>query len=396
MVAEGAVTLNRTLHPWAWWSWAIGVGLAVSGTTNPLLLALVGLSLVIVVLLRRSAAPWARSVRAYLFLALFVIGMRVLFQIVIGSGTGATVLLSLPEVPLPDWAAGIRLGGAVTAEGLVFTVYGALRLAVLLLCIGAANALANPRQALRSVPAALYEVSVAVVIALSVAPQLIESTQRVHRARRLRGSRERGLRALGRVVMPVFSDAIERSLALAAGMEARGFGRTAGAPVRGTLPLMLVSTMGALLGGFLVLSTPWVGPALGVLAAGVGGTLVGLRLAGARLQVTRYRPHPWGWVDTAVALMGLTAAVVVLGVGSLDPAVLSPASAALLQPAAFFPSTDPLAWPDLTAPMAVAVAAVLAPLPLTMARRPRVVEATRRDSRVRSPRPRTTTELSHS
>ena len=59
-------------------------------------------------------------------------------------------------------------------------------LAVMLLCLGAANSLANPKQALRSVPAALYEASVAVVIALSVAPQLVESTQRVRRARRLR------------------------------------------------------------------------------------------------------------------------------------------------------------------------------------------------------------------
>ena len=100
------------MHPWAWWCWAIGIGIAVSCTTNPLLLVLIATGMAAVVLLRRGNAPWAKSVKAYLMLSLFVIGMRVFFQVVIGSGAGETVLFSLPEVPLPDWAAGIRLGGA--------------------------------------------------------------------------------------------------------------------------------------------------------------------------------------------------------------------------------------------------------------------------------------------
>ncbi len=171
----------------------------------------------------------------------------------------------------------------MTAEALANTLYDALRLAVMLLCIGAANALANPRQALRSVPAALYEASVAVVIALSVAPQLIESAQRVRRARRLRGDRVRGLKSLGAVALPVLADAIERSMALAAGMESRGFARTRGLPVRGTLPLMLASVMVALLGGFLLLSTSagW----LAALLLGLGSPARhwACRRAGARL-----------------------------------------------------------------------------------------------------------------
>ena len=221
------------MHPLAWWGWAIGIAIAVNGTTNPLLLTMMALAMIIVVLLRRTESAWARSVRAYLALAAFVIAMRVFFQIVVGAPTGTTVLITLPEIPLPAWAAGIRLGGPVTAEALIATVYEASRLAVLLLAIGAANALANPRQALRSVPAALYEASVAVVVALSVAPQLIESGQRVRRARRLRGDTARGLAALGTIALSILGDAIDRSLSLAEGMEARGFARTAGRPVAG-------------------------------------------------------------------------------------------------------------------------------------------------------------------
>ncbi|MGC3995839.1 MAG: energy-coupling factor transporter transmembrane component T [Propionicimonas sp.] len=382
---EAALT---SLHPWAWWCWAIGIGIAVSGTTNPLFLALIATAMVAVVMVRRSDAPWARSVRAYLLLSLFVIGMRLFFQMILGGGRGETVLFTLPSVPLPEWAAGIQLGGTVTAEALASSLYDALRLAVMLLCIGAANALANPRQALRSVPAALYEASVAVVIALSVAPQLIESVQRVRRARRLRGDSSTSLRALGTIAMPVLADAIERSMSLAAGMEARGFARTRGLPVKGTLPVMLVSSMVATGGVFLLLSTSFRIPALWFLAVGVTGCAVALRAAGRRLRVTAYRPHPWRTRETLVATTGILAAVVVLGLGWVDPDTLSPALAALLDPGALTPSTWPLVWPQLTAPMLLVVALVLAPIPLTRPRRRSETASTRNDTRVRSLRPR--------
>lgn len=379
---EGTKILT-TLHPWAWWCWAIGVGIAVSGTTNPLLLALIATAMLVVVLLRRSDAPWARSVRAYLLLALFVIGMRVLFRILLGGGQGETVLFTLPSVPLPAWAAGIQLGGAVTAEALASTLFEAFRLAVMLLCVGAANALANPRQALRSVPAALYEASVAVVIALSVTPQLIESAQRVRRARRLRGESTTSLKAMASLAMPVLADAIDRSLALAAGMESRGFARTRGLPVRGTLPVMLASSAAATMGVFLLLSTDYWQLAGWLLVGGLIGAGLGLRAAGAWLRVTTYRPVPWRLTETLVATSGVLAAALVLGLGWLDPDALNPAVAALLDPLALLPSTDPLEWPRVTAPMIVVVGLVLAPLPLTRPRHVRTVESTRNDTRVR-------------
>lgn len=386
VVPEGTPDL-RTLHPLAWWCWAIGIGLAVNGTTNPLLLILIALAMVTVVMLRRSDAPWARSVRAYLLLAAFVIGMRLFFQILLGGGRGETVLFTLPSVPLPAWAAGIQLGGIVTAEAIAYTVYDALRLAVMLLCIGAANALASPRQALRSVPAALYEASVAVVVALSVAPQLIESGQRIHRARRLRGDASRGLRAVGRIGLAVLADAIDRSMSLAAGMEARGFARTRGLNVRGTLPLMLASVLVATFGGFLMLSTDdrWLAGALMVL--GVAGTALGLRRAGARLAVTTYRPHPWEWRETLVAGCGVLAMAIVLGIGGLDPDQLGAAAAAVFDPLAFFPSTNPLAWPQLNGWMLAVVLLVLTPIPLTAGRLDHIPDAARTDAAVRSPRP---------
>ena len=350
--------MSRPLHPWAWWGWAVCLGGLAALTTNPLLLALLAAALTSVIVMRRSDAPWARSVSAYFALAGVVIAVRLVFQIVFGGTAGATVLVTLPQVPLPDWAAGLRLGGPVTAEAVAFTVNDGLRLGVMLLCLGAANSLANPRQALRSVPAALHDISVAVVIALSVAPQLIESAQRVRRARRLRGGAS-GWRAVPALIVPVLADAIERSMALATSMEARGFARTrggggpraaarAGAAWAGLLGSLMLATLGV----FGMLATPWLWPSAGCGLAGLAGAVLGLRRAGRDSHVTRFRPQPWRWRETAVLGCGVAA----LGVG---------VAIAVTTPAALTPSTNPLTWPELKPAMLLAVAIAAVPIALT-------------------------------
>ena len=343
-------SVPRPLHPWAWWGWAVCLGGVTALTTNPLFLVLIAAALTSVIVMRRSDAPWARSVGAYFVLAAVVIGVRLVFQIVLGGSSGSTVLFTLPQVPLPDWAAGLRLGGPVTAEAVAFTVDDGLRLGVMLLCLGAANSLANPRQALRSVPAALYDISVAVVIALSVAPQLIESVQRVRRARRLRGGAASGWRAVPALVVPVLADAIERSMALATSMEARGFARARG-DAR-TWAGLLGATMLATLGVYGMLATSWLWASVGCLLAGMAGTVFGLRRAGRAQAVTRFRVQPWRWRETAVLGCG----VVALGVG---------VALAVLTPAALVPSTNPLVWPELSVGMLLIVAVASVPIALT-------------------------------
>ena len=351
------------VHPWAWWVWALSLAAALSMTTSPLLIVLLVAAVCAVVLLRRGDAPWARSLGIYAVLGAFIVSVRLFFFVLMGATGGATVLVTLPQVQLPAWAAGIRLGGPVSAEGLVFTLYDASRLAAMLLCLGAANALANPKRALRNVPAALYEASVAVVIALSVAPQLIESVQRVRRARRLRGGARRGWQAVKAVIIPVLADAIDRSLSLAAGMEARGFGRTRDQrPPSRLLTLgLLASMLAATLGAFLLLGSA--SPAWGVtlLALGVAGTVAGLRAGGRRLSVTRYRPDVWTVRDTALAASGMAAAAVVALVDTGWWPALH---------AAFHPSTSPLAWPTLHPAMLVVVGLAVMPLALTRAPQP--------------------------
>lgn len=355
-------------HPWAWWGWALGIAAAASLGTNPLLNLLIAFGVVAVVLTRRTNDPWARSVGAYFALASMVLLVRLAFAVLVNGTGGEIVLFTLPSLPLPAWAAGIRLGGPVSAEPLLYVTYDSLRLGLMLVCLGAANALANPKRALKAVPAALYEASVALVIALSVAPQLVESTIRVRRARRLRGGADRGLRATTSLVIPVLSDAIDRSLALAAGMEARGFGRTRheAAPSRlGGVGLVL-AMMALILGGFWLLAGGPLAACAGLLAAGAVGVTVGLRAAGARSHVTRYRPDPWTPRDTGLVLAGLVAAsVAALAASAWDPDLF----------AVWHPSTSPPQWPSLHLAMVPVLAGVLAPLALSRAPQPPTKDA---------------------
>jgi energy-coupling factor transport system permease protein len=324
------------LHPGAWWLWAIALATAASRSTNPLFLGLVLVVAGYVVSARRSTQPWARSYGVFLRLGLVVIAIRTLFHVVFGGAYGTTVLVTLPEVALPDWAAGVRIGGQVTAEGLVFALYDGLRLAVLLACVGAANSLADPKRLLRSLPAALYEVSVAVVVTLTAAPQLITSARQVRRARLLRGDTSRGLRAFRTVLVPVLQDALDRSLALAAAMDSRGYGRTAGVSPRvrrTTGVLLLTGLVGMCLGmyGLLDSSAPVL---LGVPALLVGAALAvaGLLLASRRVPRSRYRPDRWRARELVVVASGLAAVAGVLVAQALGETALVPPTAPLTVP----------------------------------------------------------------
>jgi energy-coupling factor transport system permease protein len=320
--------LPRTLHPGAWWAWAIGLAAAASRTTNPLLLVLILAVAGTVVGARRTTAPWARSFALFLKLGLVVIVIRVIAQTIFGASTPGRVLIDLPEVPLPSWAAGVTLGGVVTDLALANALVDGLRLATVLACIGAANALANPKRLLASAPAALYEMGVAVVVALSFAPSLVGSVQRIRAARRLRGRPDRGPRSLVTVAMPVLEDALERSLALAAAMDSRGYGRRADVAPRLrrlTAVLSLAGLGGVVLGlyGLLDASGPaWLG--LPLLLGGVTIAAAGMLLAGRGVQRTRYRPDPFAAPEWLTLSAGLVAAGASILTGLLDAGALRP------------------------------------------------------------------------
>ncbi|MEO7557130.1 MAG: energy-coupling factor transporter transmembrane component T [Acidimicrobiales bacterium] len=343
---------RRALHPLAWWLWALALGAAALRTSNPLLLGLLVASAWFVVAARRSEAPWARSFGSFLRLGGVIIFIRMVLQALFGTRLPGHELFRVPEAVLPDWAAGVSVGGPVTAEAMAAAFRDGLQLAALLACVGAANSLASPYRLLRSMPAVLYELGVVVTVALSFAPQAVISAQRVRDARRLRGRPHRGLAGLRGLAIPVLEGALEHSLQLAASMDSRGYGRRGEAAPRRRLVANAMTLVGALAVcagayGLLDASAPRL---LGLPALLAGGALLGasLVLAGSTSVRTRYRPDPWRlpeWATLGAGVATLAGLVVAtrVGVHGVQPAY------------------SPVAWPAL--PLLPAAATLIAVVP---------------------------------
>jgi len=340
----------RHLHPGAWWLWALGLATAASRTTNPVLLLLIAAVAGYVVAARHSTSPSSRAYSVFLRLGLVVVVIRVGLASLFGAAIPGHVLVTLPQIALPSWAPGVRIGGPITVEGVAAAGYDGLRLAVMLCCIGAANALADPARLLRCVPGALYEMGVAVVVAMTFAPQAIGSVTRIRAARRLRGRPHRGLRGLRGVAMPVLEGALERSLALAASMDSRGYGRR-GELARSTRLVTATLTLSGLIGvaagayGLLDRGSPGL-QGRPTLAVGAVLAMAGLVLGGRRATRTRYRPDRWLPPEWVVAGCGVAVAGAFIRLGHSS---------------ALQPSVSPLAVPGL--PLVAALGLTVALLP---------------------------------
>jgi energy-coupling factor transport system permease protein len=346
--------------------WAAGLAICAMRTNNPFLLALIGVVACVVVSARRSSAPWSRSITFFLRLGVLVIAIRIVIEILFGQrGVPGHVLFTLPQVPLPSWAAAVSIGGPVTLESILDAFVLGLQLAVILLCFGAANSLASPYRLLRSLPAVLYETGVAVTVALSFAPELVQSIGLVRQARRQRGIPIKGLRGMRGVAVPVLESALDRSLQLATSMDARGYGRrisvgkasrhlASGATVGGLL-LLAAGTYGVIDGGSLL--------GLGLPILAVGAVLCGLGLAvgGRRTARSRYRPDPWRQPEWIVAGSGLAALAAISLAGALDVPGLTI-------------SFSPLAFPSI--PLLPVLGILIALLPAVAAPNPMVSATT--------------------
>jgi energy-coupling factor transport system permease protein len=326
------------LHPGAWWIWATTLAAAALRTTNPLLLGLIVAVVAFVVAARRTDAPWSRSFGSFLRIGAFVITIRVVFQMLFGVRLDGTTLFILPSVTLPSWAAGVSLGGPVTLEALAGAAYQGLRLAVVIACFGAASSLCSPYRMLRALPSALYEAGVAITVALTFAPQAMIASRQVRDARRLRGRAERGPRAWVGSAMPVLEGALERSVALAASMDARGYGRRGAISVRTrrALSMLMLIGLGAVaVGSYGLLdeSAPSI-LRMPPFAFGAVALALALYLSGRGAERTRYRADRWLAPEWLVSLSGLAAlgAMVVAGRhgAALDPSIYPLAVPALV------------------------------------------------------------------
>jgi energy-coupling factor transport system permease protein len=301
---------GRALHPTTWW--ALGVISATFATlcTNPYLLVASCLISVAAMFAFRDSTLRSRSIAFYLVLAAGVVAIRLLFRIWFNQPdvTGDTAL-NFPEIFVNLGAWHFTFLGAISWLTLTSAFTDGLRLAAIILAIAMANTIANPRKLLRSTPNALYEISTAAAVAINLAPQLIESLHRVRRSRSLRAE-VKGFKAFSGLLIPVLEDSLERSLSLAASMNARGFGLQGTMTAKQKSMSKLLAFCGVLLLGFsafaLLAETSMLPLEFLGLAASIA--LIGFALkSSAKFSVrTYYRPAPIKPLDLAIIFTYLT------------------------------------------------------------------------------------------
>ena len=197
-------TAQRIRHPARAWLWAVGgLFLLLTGRSeHPESLSIALIAAAIGMVMMTPLAPYRRRVfYLALVLSLTAILIRLLAAILIGVPMPGRTLFVIPEVQLPEFLVGIRLGGPVTSQRLTSALSEILVFAAIIVVLASASAVTTPYRLLRVLPQRFYGLGLATSIAASVAPQTASSISRVNLALRMRGDHSRGLhraRKIGR------------------------------------------------------------------------------------------------------------------------------------------------------------------------------------------------------
>lgn len=246
------------LHPTTTWICALAILVSASASQSLWFVAFLTVGCIAAMFFIERRGEYqskpGRGALLYLWLASIAVFARLLFGLIFGgspmnsSNPANGWQFSLPELWLNlGFGAPVHILGTITGAQLEnFTLLGT-RVAAMIAIVGLANLTADPRALLKSAPAALYEVSLAMAMAVNFGPQLVLSAERIRRARQLRSSNHRRVSS-GTLVAAVLQDSIEKSLRLAESMDARGFGSTARSAVTSRaaafLPLLNIAGLG--------------------------------------------------------------------------------------------------------------------------------------------------------
>lgn len=343
------MTTAQPLHAVAWLVWVLAAAASLELAPSPLYVGLVVAVAVLVVSVHGRDTPVARASFSVLvvFGVLFA-GLRILLT-ALTTHAGTDVLFTLPHVDLPRLLGGFRLGGTVELPVVLQAAAEAFVVVGVMAVFGAFNAVVSHHELVQSAPRAFYEAGLVVTVAVAFVPSTLATVQRVGEADIARtGGRIVRRGRLLRRALPVLESGLERSLALAESMDARGFGhcRSTGAD-RLSGALSLVALLG-LAGAFVALVGRASVVAVAMGAAGAAGLAAAVAVASRQSRRVRYRPRRMKGGDWAVA-----------GVCLLAPAGL--ALLALAGDESLVWAASPLRLPAMNLLAVLALAALVAP-----------------------------------
>jgi energy-coupling factor transport system permease protein len=303
----------------AWLSWGLGAMLPLLLGRNPWLTAEV-LIIVLVVrgtwLDRRAAHGNAWFVR----IALVMAAISVVFN-VLTVHAGDRVIASLPDF----WPV---VGGDMTWNAVAYGLVSGVTLFGMVLTGITVAAMVRWIDLFHLLPPRLAPIAVTGSVAWAFLPQTAIAWTNIREAMAMRGHRFRGARDFLPILVPLLASGLERSLAMAEALEARGFGLPAQRRESRTRKqatstlhagLLIVGLAGLAVAAYCVAT----GQSRTGLLAGVGATAALLLLSwiapAQEARTTRYRElvmQRADWVTIASALVATTA---VLGWAAMRP-----------------------------------------------------------------------------
>lgn len=347
------------LHAITWAAWALAAAFTVQLAPNPVYVAaVIGIAFLAVETHRREG-PTASAFPVLVGLSLAFALLRVVLTALTTHGVGQ-VLVTLPEATLPRLLGGFTVGGSVEVPVVVQAAVEGFAVVGIVAAFAAFNAVASPHELLQAAPRAFHEPGLVVTVALAFVPATlaaIESTREADRARTGGRAVRRG--RMLRLVVPVVETGLERAVALAESMDARGFARapaTRADRVAGWFGLVGLLGLG---GCFVALVGQRRSLAAGLALAGATSLAVAVAAASAGPRPTRYRARRLARLDALV----------------LAAVAACPAGVALVDRAGddtLVWATDPLRFPPVS-PVVLLVLALLAVPCLTPAERPAAV-----------------------
>ncbi len=300
------------LHALAWTAWAASAAVCVYAAPSAVYGTVILLACTLVV---ESCGRTGALGRTYgLFVAIGAIFgvVRVAITTLTTHGVGVTLFRWPFVFTLPHLLGGFTVGGTFERDVLLQSIAEAYTITVFIAVFAAWNAVVSHHEALRAVPRAFHEPALVVTVAIAFVPSTLTTLRAVQEAERARTGgvvRRRG--ALRRRVIPVLETGLERAVALAESMDARGLGHsTPSREERTSAWTMLVALLAAAGGLVALISRASTAAVALFVVSGAAGTVA--IVIGSRAQRrVRYRPRPFTGTDLAVIAVSAIAPLAV-------------------------------------------------------------------------------------
>lgn len=296
-----------------WLVWAIAAAATVELLASPLVVLIVIGIAAVTVEACGTEGPLRRAFPLLVGLGVAFGGLRALITVLTTHGVGRA-LVTLPHTQLPRGLGGFTVGGTIEGEVLSQALSDALVIVGVMAVFGAFNAVVSHHELVQAAPRAFSEVGLVITVALAFVPSTITTLHQVREADRARtgGAVVRRGRLL-RTAVPVLEVGLERAIALAESMDARGAGHQPPSPGAQRGAWLGLASLLVLGGSFVALASGASELAAAVSMVAAAGLAGAIALSSRSSHRTRYRPRAAATGDWAVGAAALATPLALLG-----------------------------------------------------------------------------------